>query len=111
MPKKKTNLSVAEKERIAAQLLAASEGLFSTAQAMKTAGLKTPERSETSKKRVYRKAQKIKLVGHNDGVPTLASSTTASTPRQLLMEPNTNSELSVSSLSAPPSNATTTSTT
>ena len=111
MPKKKTNLSVAEKERIAAQLLAASEGLFSTAQAMKTAGLKTPERSETSKKRVYRKAQKIKLVGHKDGVATLGSSTTVSTPRQLLMEPNTNSQLSVSSLSAPPSNATTTSTT
>ena len=110
-PKKRPVLSVNEKERIAAQLLAASEGLISTAQAMKTAGLKTPERSETSKKRVYRKAQKIKCVGVDDGATTLASSGSASTPRQLVMEPNLNSqEQSVSSLSAPPSNSPSTTT-
>jgi len=110
MPKKKTNLSVEEKERIAAQLLAASEGLISTAQAMKTAGLKTPERSETSKKRVYRRAQKIRLIGQEGGATTYASSTTASTPRQLVMQQNRTSQLSVSSLSAPPSNSTSNST-
>jgi len=71
MPKKKTNLSVAEKERIAAQLLAASGGLFLTAQAMKTAGLKTPERSETSKKRVYRKTQKSSLLATTMACPRL----------------------------------------
>ena len=110
-PKKRPVLSVNEKERIAAQLLAASEGLISTAQAMKTAGLRTPERSETSKKRVYRKAQKIKCVGVDDGATTLASSGSASTPRQLVMEPNLNSqEQSVSSLSAPPSNSPSTTT-
>jgi len=102
MTKKKTNLSVEEKERIAAQLLAASEGLISTAEAMKTAGLKTPKQTETSKKRVYRKAQKIKLVGPDDGVTTLASSATTSTPRHLIKEPNPTLQHSISSLSAPP---------
>jgi len=104
-------LSVEEKERIATQLLAASEGLISTAQAMKTAGLKSPERSETSKKRVYRKAQKIKCIGIDESATTIASCGSASTPRQLVMEPNpTSQEQSVSSLSAPPSNSPSTTT-
>jgi len=85
--------------------LAASEGLILTAQAIKTAGLITPQRTETSKKRVCRKAQKIKLVGHDDGTTTFVSSVTASTPRQLVMEPNPTSHNSVSSLSAPLSNS------
>jgi len=56
MRKKKPPLSLEEKERIAAQLLAAPEGLISAATAMKCVGLKSPERDETRKKRVYRKA-------------------------------------------------------
>jgi len=47
--KEESQLSVEEKERIAAQLLAASEGIISTAEAMKIATLKTPERSEVRK--------------------------------------------------------------
>jgi len=42
LPKKKTNISVEEKEWIAAQLLAASEGLISTAQGMKAAKIEHP---------------------------------------------------------------------
>jgi len=105
-PKKRAVLSVEEKEQIAAQLLATSESLISTAQAVKTAGLKSPERSETNKKRVYRKAQKIKCIGVDESASTIASSGSASTPRQLVMEPNPTSQLqSVPSLSVPLSNS------
>jgi len=110
MPKKKVNLSVEEKERIAAQLLAASEGIISTAEAMKIATLKTPERSEARKKKIYRRAKTMKVSGRDNGVITFGSSTTASTPRQLQMEADPTSQHSVSSLSAPPSNSTSAST-
>jgi len=102
-PKKRPVYSVEERERIAAQLLAASEGLLSTAQAMKQAGLNSPEMSESRKKSVYRHAKDITFVSTKDST---ASSASASTPRQLVMEPNpTSQEQSVSSLSAPPSNS------
>jgi len=111
MPKKKTDLSVEEKERIGAKLLAASEGLILTAQAMKTAGLNTPQRSETKKKRVCRQAQKIKAVGANDASTAAASSTTSSMLRHFIMEPGHGvQDQSISSLSAPPSNSPNTST-
>jgi len=111
-PKKRPVLSKEEKERIAAQLLAASEGLISTALAMKTVGFKSPERDEKTKKRVYRKAQKIRCVGgHDDTTAMWGSSASTSTPRQLVMEPNPRSQdHSISSLSAPPSNLPSTST-
>jgi len=111
-PKKRPVLSVEEKEQIAAQLLAASEGLLSTAQAMKTCGMTSPQRSESRKKRVYRKAKKIKCVGLDDLTTTIAASASASTPRQLVMEPvpTSQEQHSVSSLSAPPSNSPSTST-
>jgi len=106
MAKKKPSLSLEEKERIAAQLLAASEGLISTATAMKYAGMRTPERDETRKKRVYRKAQKIKCIGVDAMSSNPASSASASTPRQLVMESDQLSHSqSVSSLSAPLSNS------
>jgi len=109
MPKKKNNLTVEEKERIAAQLLAASEGMLSTAEAMKSIGMTTPQRSESRKKKVYRRSKDIRLVSGKDASVTVASSTAASTPRQLMMEPNSQDQ-SVSSLSAPPSNSTNNST-
>ena len=98
--------SVAGGERaIAVQLLAASEGLISTATAMKHVGFKSPERDETRKKKEGRKAQKIKFrvdpLRH-----TVASPARASTPHQLVMEPDELSKgHSVSSLSATPSNS------
>jgi len=111
-PKKRPVLSKEEKERIAAQLLAASEGWISTALAMQTVGFKSPERDEKTKKRVYRKAQKIQCVGgHDDTTAMWGSSASTSTPSQLVMEPNPRSQdHSISSLSAPPSNLPSTST-
>jgi len=104
MPPKKKTLTVAEKERIAAQMLAASEGLISTAEAMKMCGLTSPQRSESRKKRVYRNAQKIKVVSANEASTIAASSFTAETPRQLVMGSNAVAQdQSVSYLSAPPS--------
>lgn len=107
MPKKKKDLTAAHRERIAAQILAASEGLISTAAAMKSVGFKSPERDETTKKRVYRLAQKLRTGGNTASM----ASTSMSTHRQLVMEPNPGLEQqSVSSLSAPPSNSPSTST-
>jgi len=106
MPPKKRVLTVAEKERTAAQLLAASEGLISTFQAMKTIGLASPQRSDSRKKRVHRHAQKIKIVRSNEASTTTRSSTVASAPRQLVMGINKMAQDQfVSSLSAPPSNS------
>jgi len=107
MPKKKKDLTAAHRERIAAQILAASEGLISTAAAMKSVGFKSPERDETTKKRVYRLAQKLRTGGNTASM----ASTSMSTHRQLVMEPNPGLEQqSVSSLSAPPSKLPSTST-
>jgi len=105
MPKPKKDPTVADREWIAAQLLAASEGLISTAQAMKSVGLKSPQRSETRKKSVYRQAPKITIVGNDRSYAVPA---TTGTPRQLLVEPNpdTTEHQSISSLSATPSNST-----
>jgi len=49
MPKPKKDLSVADRDWIAAQLLAASESLISTAQAMKSVGLKSPPLAMTDR--------------------------------------------------------------
>jgi len=71
MPKPKKDLSVADRDWIAAQLLAASESLISTAQAMKSVGLKSPQRSETRKKSVCRQAQKSPSLAMTDRLPSL----------------------------------------
>jgi len=52
----------------------------------------------------------MKFSGRDNGVIAFASSTTASTPRQLQMQADPTSQHSVSSLSAPPSNSTSAST-
>ena len=101
MAKKKKDLTLAEKERLAAQVLAASEGQISTAVAMKTIGFTSPERSESRKKRLYRHAQKIKVVSANEASTVAPSSASVSTPNQLDMA--NQSTQSISSLSAPPS--------
>jgi len=101
-PKKRPVLSVEEKERIAAQLLAASEGLFSTATAMKLVNLKSPQRDESRKKRVWRNSKKVLVTGLDNASTVSVNSTGGSTPRQLVMGQDPTSQHSISSLSAPP---------
>ena len=63
MSKKKAELDLSAKERIAAQIVAASEGLISVPKAMKIAEIATPQRSNDSvRKRVYRESKDLAVV-------------------------------------------------
>jgi len=109
MSKKSADLSVEEMEQIAAQLVAASEGLMSVPSAMKTAGFSTPQRKNaTLTKRACRKSKGLKVVYVKKPTQTKTSSgTTTCTPAgnpsdEVAVDPAENA--SVSSLSNPPSN-------
>jgi len=68
MPKKKKELTVWERESIVAHVLVVCDGLILTHAAIKSVGLKSPQKNETRKKRVYMQAQKIKVVGNNTSI-------------------------------------------
>ena len=60
MPPKNKPISQEDRERIAAQLVASSEGTMSVPDAMKQANLETPIRkNDTVRKRVYRNSKKL----------------------------------------------------
>jgi len=81
-------------------------GWFRQHKGWKLPRLNTPQRIETKKKRVCRQAQIIKVVGTNDALTAVVSSATASTSRQLIMEPKQGAQdQSASLLSAPPTNS------
>jgi len=69
-------MSKEDRERLAAQVVAASEGLITVPRAMKTAWMQTPDRKNPSaQKRVYRQAKNLVVVDH----PSIATAS-ASTP-------------------------------
>ena len=59
----------AERERIAAQIVAAAEGRVTVQEAMKRARIPTPQRNNDSKRRkVARKAKKIVVLNEKDAL-------------------------------------------
>jgi len=94
------------KERIAAQLVTASEGLISVPQAMKAARFPTPDRkNSTLIKRVWRKSKDLVVVDQKSRSGDSASKTVSNEPQPARIEGQTvvgDGQL-ISSLSEPPS--------
>jgi len=94
------------KERIAAQLVTASEGLISVPQAMKAAGFPTPDRkNSTLIKIVWRKSKDLVVVDQKSRSGDSASKTVSNKPQPARIEGQTvvGDGQSISSLSEPPS--------
>ena len=107
MSKKGGSMSKEDRERLAAQIVAASEGLISVPQAMKTARMHTPDRKNPSvQKRVYRQAKNLVVVNHRS-IGTSVASTPLSAEQQppIGMTQHGTDTASVSSLSEPPTNS------
>jgi len=103
-------LSDETKERLAAQMVAASEGLVSVPQAMKQVGFDTPSRkNRTITKRVLRQSKNFVIVDEKKVSRTSAASS-GSMAASVLENPTTTrtnvlETASLSSLSNPPSNS------
>jgi len=101
MSKKTSALSSEEKEWLAVQIVAASEGIISVPKAMKEVGFDTPTRKNTTiSKRVYRTSKNMVVVKEKPG--SAGSISIPSTRVATVVGASVNS--SVSSLSNPPSN-------
>jgi len=110
MSKKVAGKSKEDLERLAAQIVAASEGLITVPQAMKTARMQTPDRKNPSvQKRVYRKAKSLVVVDQKSlsiGASTTAASVDILDVANAQIDTNkTIDNNSVSLLSEPPSNS------
>ena len=106
MSKKLSALSDEAKERLAAQIVAASEGLISVPKAMKQVGFDTPTRkNNTISKRVYRTSKRMVVVDEKTVPSSASASASVSTPRACVTSVVAGSleNSSVSSLSNPPS--------
>jgi len=106
MSKKGSAVDNEAKERIAAQLVSASEGLISVPQAMKLAKFPTPDRkNSTLIKRVYRKSKNLVVVDQKSRASDATSkSASVVPPAELIGGTNVAADgHSVSSLSEPPS--------
>jgi len=100
-------MSKEDREQLAAQMVAASEGPISVPQAMKTVRMQTPDRKNPSvQKRLCRQAKTLVVVNYQS-----IGTSVASTPLQAEHQPpiaitqNGTDTASVSSLSEPPTNS------
>jgi len=107
MSKKGGPMSKEDREWLSTQIVAASEGLMTVPQAMKTARMQTPDRKNPSvQKRVYRQAKNLVVVDHRlIGTASVSMPASMAKPSDISNTQNGLDNASVSSLLEPPTNS------
>ena len=107
MSMKDGSMTKEDRERLAAQIVAASEGLITVPQAMKTARMQTPDRKNPSvQNRVYRKSKSLVVVDQKSMSTPASASALHETAMDFVntqIDTAKNDNQSMSSLSEPPS--------